>query len=191
MIAGIKATPHKDRLTALHGIASVAAATIIVANVDPWLLLFIVPMVAVSMFFGKKCGDLYYKLDFSNTRDGRVGSYVKRVFYEKKYAGELRLFGMGKLLLSRHEKAYEEMSRRTAEIRKKVALLETLKWVIYQAVILISHRLSTTKDADRIILLENGTVAESGTHAELLAKGGTYAKMWNVQAEKYCTAIYA
>lgn len=60
-----------------------------------------------------------------------------------------------------------------------------------QAVILISHRLSTTKDADRIILLENGSVAESGTHSELLAKGGTYAKMWNVQAEKYCTAIYA
>ena len=60
-----------------------------------------------------------------------------------------------------------------------------------QAVILISHRLSTTKDADRIILLENGSVAESGTHSELLAKGGTYAKMWNVQAEKYCTSIYA
>lgn len=60
-----------------------------------------------------------------------------------------------------------------------------------QAVILISHRLSTTKDADRIILLENGSVAESGTHEELLAHGGTYAKMWNIQAEKYCTGIYA
>lgn len=60
-----------------------------------------------------------------------------------------------------------------------------------QAVILISHRLSTTKDADRIILLENGCIAESGTHSELLAKGGTYAKMWNVQAEKYCAGIYA
>ncbi|MBQ7782809.1 MAG: ABC transporter ATP-binding protein, partial [Oscillospiraceae bacterium] len=60
-----------------------------------------------------------------------------------------------------------------------------------QAVILISHRLSTTKDADRIILLENGSIAESGTHDELLANGGTYAQMWNVQAEKYCTSIYA
>ncbi len=54
-----------------------------------------------------------------------------------------------------------------------------------QAVILISHRLSTTKDADRIILLENGSVAESGTHSELLASGGKYAEMWNVQAGKY------
>ena len=60
-----------------------------------------------------------------------------------------------------------------------------------QAVILISHRLSTTKDADRIILLENGSIAESGTHEKLLAGGGTYAKMWNVQAEKYCVGIYA
>ncbi len=60
-----------------------------------------------------------------------------------------------------------------------------------QAVILISHRLSTTKDADRIILLENGSVAESGTHSELLANGKTYAQMWRVQAEKYCTQIYA
>lgn len=39
-----------------------------------------------------------------------------------------------------------------------------------------------TKDADRIFF-ENGTVAESGTHTELLENGGTYAKMWNVQAE--------
>ncbi len=60
-----------------------------------------------------------------------------------------------------------------------------------QAVILISHRLSTTKDADRIILLENGRIAESGTHSELLASGGKYAEMWNVQAEKYCVGIYA
>ncbi len=60
-----------------------------------------------------------------------------------------------------------------------------------QAVILISHRLSTTKDADRIILLENGSIAESGTHAELFAKVGKYAEMWNVQAEKYCVGIYA
>ncbi len=113
------------------GIASVAAAAIIVADVDPVLLIFIVPMVAVSLFFGKKTGELYYKLDFSNTRDGRTGSYAKRVFYEKKYAGELRLFRIGNLLLQRHEKAYDEMQKRTREIRKKATVLETLKWVIY------------------------------------------------------------
>lgn len=75
-----------------------------------------------------------------------------------------------------------------AEYRLNRSMLDNAE---NQAVILISHRLSTTKDAHRIILLENGTVAESGTHAELLEKGGTYAKMWNVQAEKYCASIYA
>lgn len=113
------------------GIASVIAATVIVANVDPWLLIFIVPMVAVSMFFGKKEGDLYYSLDMSNTRDGRISSYAKRVFYEKKYAGELRLFGIGKLLLSRHEKAYDEMKERTRKARRKLCVIEPLKWIIY------------------------------------------------------------
>lgn len=113
------------------GIASIAAAALIVADVDPMLLIFIGPMVMVSLIFGKKTGDMYYQLDFSNTRDGRMGSYAKRVFYEKKYAGELRLFGIGRLLLGRHEKAYGEMQKRTREIRKKITVLETAKWMIY------------------------------------------------------------
>ena len=75
-----------------------------------------------------------------------------------------------------------------AEYRLNRSMLDNAE---NQAVILISHRLSTTKDADRIILLENGSIAESGTHSELLAHGGSYAGMWKVQAEKYCTAIYA
>ncbi len=75
-----------------------------------------------------------------------------------------------------------------AEYRLNKSMLDNAE---NQAVILISHRLSTTKDADRIILLENGSIAESGTHSELLANGGTYAEMWNVQSEKYCASIYA
>lgn len=54
-----------------------------------------------------------------------------------------------------------------------------------RSVIFISHRLSTTRDADRIIMLEKGCITESGTHAELLSKQGTYSKMWNVQAGRY------
>ncbi|MGN0651345.1 MAG: ABC transporter ATP-binding protein [Oscillospiraceae bacterium] len=115
----------------LAGIASIVTAALIVAEVDPVLLIFIVPMVIVSLIFGKKTGDMYYKLDFSNTRDGRTGSYAKRVFYEKKYAGELRLFGIGKLLLNRHEKAYDEMQKRTREIRRKIIVLEVAKLIIY------------------------------------------------------------
>lgn len=75
-----------------------------------------------------------------------------------------------------------------AEYRLNNSMMENAE---NQAVILISHRLSTTKDADRIILLDNGSIADSGTHAELLSHSGIYADMWNVQAEKYCASIYA
>lgn len=52
-------------------------------------------------------------------------------------------------------------------------------------VIFISHRLSTTRTADRIIMLENGRICEEGTHDELLNKRGKYAEMWHAQADKY------
>ncbi|MBR3809467.1 MAG: ABC transporter ATP-binding protein [Clostridia bacterium] len=54
-----------------------------------------------------------------------------------------------------------------------------------KTVIIISHRLSTTVNADRIIMLENGKVAEIGSHEELMNKNGDYAYMFNLQAEKY------
>ncbi len=54
-----------------------------------------------------------------------------------------------------------------------------------KTVIFISHRLSTTKNADRIFMLENGKVIESGTHNELMELNGKYAEMFNLQAEKY------
>ena len=54
-----------------------------------------------------------------------------------------------------------------------------------KTVFYISHRLSTTRDADRIILLENGRIAEEGTHESLLARNGKYAEMWRVQAGRY------
>ncbi len=52
-------------------------------------------------------------------------------------------------------------------------------------VIFISHRLSTTLLADRIIMLEKGQICEEGTHNDLLSKGGKYAAMWHTQADRY------
>lgn len=52
-------------------------------------------------------------------------------------------------------------------------------------VIFISHRLSTTRIADKIYMLENGEIVESGTHDELLEKCGKYYDMWHAQADKY------
>lgn len=56
-----------------------------------------------------------------------------------------------------------------------------------KTVIFISHRLSTTVNADRIYVMENGRIIESGNHTELMELNGTYAYMFNLQAEKYKT----
>ena len=66
------------------------------------------------------------------------------------------------------------------ELNKAMETAAKGKTVFY-----ISHRLSTTRDADRIIMLERGRIIEEGTHKQLLAKNGKYAEMWNAQAGKY------
>lgn len=69
-----------------------------------------------------------------------------------------------------------------AEYQLNHAMLSATK---DKTVIFISHRLSTTRIADRIIMLENGRVVEQGSHEELLAMNGKYAQMWKVQAGAY------
>ena len=71
-----------------------------------------------------------------------------------------------------------------AEYNLNQAMIEAAQ---HKTVIFISHRLSTTVNADRIYVMENGRIIESGSHAELMELGGTYAYMFNLQAEKYKT----
>jgi ATP-binding cassette subfamily B protein len=53
------------------------------------------------------------------------------------------------------------------------------------SIVLISHRLSTVRHAGRIVLLDGGRITESGTHAQLMALGGGYARMFTIQAERF------
>jgi ATP-binding cassette subfamily B protein len=70
-------------------------------------------------------------------------------------------------------------SRTEADIQATLEAIERGRTTI-----VIAHRLSTVVDADRIVVLEAGRVAEQGTHAELLRQGGLYAEMWTRQAQE-------
>lgn len=69
-----------------------------------------------------------------------------------------------------------------AEYQLNQAMKEVAK---EKTVLSISHRLSTTRDADVIYVMEHGRVTEQGNHAELLTRDGVYAAMWKVQAGQY------
>lgn len=75
--------------------------------------------------------------------------------------------------------------------RTEQAILDTLRSVAERrTTIMIAHRLSTITHADRIIVLNQGQVAESGTHSELLAKNALYAEMWaRQQTDEHSTAV--
>jgi ATP-binding cassette subfamily B protein len=54
-----------------------------------------------------------------------------------------------------------------------------------KTLIVISHRLSSVKDMDRILVMSDGEITESGTHRELMALGGRYSEMFTLQARRY------
>jgi ATP-binding cassette subfamily B protein len=54
---------------------------------------------------------------------------------------------------------------------------------------LISHRLGTLRDADLIVVIEDGVVAEQGAHDELVGRSGTYERLFLLQAKGYEPAV--
>jgi ATP-binding cassette subfamily B protein len=72
------------------------------------------------------------------------------------------------------------------DVRAEAAFYERfLKLTEGTTSVVISHRFSTVRRADRIAVIDGGAITELGTHAELVAAGGTYAEMFRIQAEAY------
>jgi ATP-binding cassette, subfamily B, bacterial len=71
-------------------------------------------------------------------------------------------------------------ARSEFEVFKRFAELTTGKMALF-----ISHRFSTVRMADRIVVLENGKIAEEGSHDQLARRGGRYAEMFEMQASSY------
>ena len=55
--------------------------------------------------------------------------------------------------------------------------------MLFRSVIVIAHRLSTVRRADQIVVMNRGKIAESGTHEELIALGGLYHRLHELQFE--------
>lgn len=72
------------------------------------------------------------------------------------------------------------------DVRAETAFYNSVVRTLPEAtVVLISHRLSTVRHADRIVLLANGRFEEQGTHEELLARDGEYARLFALQAARF------
>ena len=79
------------------------------------------------------------------------------------------------------DEATSSIDTRT-ELRIQKAFLELMDG---RTAFIVAHRLSTIKNADKILVMKDGAIIESGTHGELLEKGGFYSELYNSQFAVY------
>ncbi|MFN0175210.1 MAG: ABC transporter ATP-binding protein [Saprospiraceae bacterium] len=101
------------------------------------------------------------------------GGQWQKVALARAYMREAQLIILDEPTAALDARAEHEVFLRFAELMKG------------KAAVLISHRFSTVRMADRILFLEHGELLELGTHEELVAKGGKYAELFRLQAKGY------
>jgi len=100
----------------------------------------------------------------------------------KLSGGEKQRVAIARTILKRPSiLLFDEATSSLDSHSERAVLNEIKRLAMDHTSIVIAHRLSTVIDADSIIVLEAGRVAEQGTHRELLAKNGLYSAMWRVQ----------
>lgn len=159
-----KAIEGMQNLTwALGCFLAAVAGLVLVARVDPVLLLFVVPPVLSSFWIGGKLNKLQYQLREEETRDKRINEYVKRVFYEKKYASELRLYNIKNLLFKRHTQSYENRFEINRRISRKLSWYTLLQFALFFGVTLLMAYLYVT------VVLKTSGASKIGAYVAILS----------------------
>ena len=101
------------------------------------------------------------------------GGEWQKIALARAYLRDSQLLILDEPTASLDARSEREVFQRFAELTQgKMALL-------------ISHRFSTVRMADRILVLEDGKIAEDGCHSELISRGQRYSKMFELQAASY------
>ncbi len=102
--------------------------------------------------------------------------------------GQRQRLALARALLRRAPVLLLDEPTSSADPRTEQALLQVLRPLRgRRTLVMAAHRLETAREADRIVVLEDGRVAEQGTHDDLLRRGGRYARLWEASRAKRMT----
>jgi ATP-binding cassette subfamily B protein len=180
---------------------------------NPWLILLLLAAIIPSFLGESYFNSKNYALTRSQTPERRELDYLRYLGASDATAKEVKIFGLSDFITSRFRtlsgKFYKDNSklavRRSAWAYMKdaqvlildeptAALDARAEYEVFQrfaeltkgkSAVLISHRFSTARLADRILVLDNGMILESGTHNELLKRERRYAELFKLQAKGY------
>ncbi len=127
-------------------------------------------------------------LDKVNALAGRENTYIGKAFDDDGTdfsGGEIQKFALARSLY--RDAAVNILDEPTANISPiaEYQIYNSYQNFTSNLTIFISHRMTSSKFCDRILVFDHGEIAEDGTHSALMASGGLYAKMYSMQASLY------